>query len=91
MTLNKIPKDNLYIKMKYITSSERFKIFVNETKIHENIVEKYVPMFEKTQIFKVPVSILDKNKISVKSDWPLNNVNRVFGLCIREFLLTEKE
>ena len=33
---------------------------------------------------------LDKNKVSLKISWPYNNVNVVFGLCIKEFYISEK-
>ena len=92
MTLNKLPKDNLYLKIKYFKVNEPFEIFVNDTKIYKNEVQKHQSMQEENQNFNIPISALNNgNKISIKIDHPLNNINNVFGLCIKEFVLTENE
>lgn len=92
MTLNKAPKNSAYLKMKYIKANSPFSIFVNDSKIYENVPSKDALMTEQTETFKIPDSIFKtSNKISIKFDYPYNNVNGVFGLCIKEFVIDEKE
>lgn len=90
MTLDKKPEKTIRLKMKYIKANEPFKIFANNVQIYENTANKNASMKEVVESFDLPASLLDNgNKISIKFDWLYNNVNRVFGVCIKEFSLNE--
>ena len=92
MTLNNKNKDKLYLKMKYLKMNEPFKIFANNVLIYENKIIEKSPPSEETSTFVIPASAIgEKNQLSVKFDWPYNNVNRVFGVCIKEFSIDTKE
>ena len=92
MTLDKQPKENFYIKMKYLKANDQFKILANNVKIYENTVVEQQGIKEETTTIAVPKSALDKqNKLSIKIDSSRNNVNSVFGLCIKEFVIDEKQ
>ena len=92
MELDKRPNNNLQLSMRYLKANEPFKIFINNTKIYENTTKNFTPMHEDDIVLDIPLTAIPQdNKISIKFDWPYNNVNRVFGLCIREFVLNEKK
>lgn len=92
MSLNKIPKKDLYLKMKYLKANQPFKIFANNTLIFENIPTEKETFKQEQASFRIPKSVFkDQNKITIKVDSPNNNVNKVFTLCIREFVIDEKK
>lgn len=90
MTLDKHPKNDLYIKMDYLKVNDPFKIFVNDVVVYKNDVTDSVAIKNEKAVYKIPLSAFnDKNKIAIKINSPNNSVNRVLTLCIREFSIEE--
>ncbi len=92
MTLDKQPKNNLYLEMNYMKVNDPFKIFVNDVVVYENATTGPSPIQNEVATYNIPLSALHgKNKISIKVNSPSNNVNRVFTLCIKEFVIDEQK
>lgn len=87
--LNKLPEKGVYLKMKYLKPNVSFSIFANDNLIYEN---KYV----KNQIIKEDELIVFLPKFVFKKDKKLileflsenSDMNKVFGLCIKEFFIS---
>ena len=92
MTLNKIPKKDLYLKMNYLKGAQPFKIFANNTLIFENVPAKKEKLKQEQETFIIPESAFNgQNKLTIKIDSSINDVNKVFTLCVKEFILDEKK
>ena len=92
MNIDNLPDNGVYLKMKYLKTNQSFTIFANDTKILEQeqtttpgFSEEVLKVHLPKQLFK------DGKKLSIKTSWPHNNMNIVFGLCIKEFSISDKE
>lgn len=92
MSLNKIPKKDLNLKMNYLKVNHPFKIFANDVVIYENDVIEKENLKQEQASFIIPKSVFNgQNKLTLKIDSLHNNVNRVLGLCIKEFVIDEQK
>lgn len=91
MTADNISENGAFLKMKYLRMKEPFIIYANDVKIFENDTSEIVGFREEVFNTHLPKQVFeDGNKLTIKISWPYNNVNVVFGLCIKEFSINDK-
>lgn len=92
MTVDNVPENGLYLKMRYLKNNEPFSIYANGTEIYKNKQNQKPGFAEHSVSIHLPKTLFkDDNKLQLKVSWPYNNMNVVFGLCIKEFVIDEKK
>lgn len=92
MTLDNVPENGVYLKMRYFKSDEPFSIYANDTKIYENTPKQASGFKDSYSSLHLPKKLFkDDKKLLLRVSWLYNNMNAVFGLCIKEFSINEKD
>ncbi len=92
MTLDNVPENGVYLKIKYLRNNAPFSLYANNTKIYENETNQNSGFAEDSISFHLPKTLFKKdNRLQLKVSWPYNNMNTVFGICIKELLIADKE
>ena len=92
MTLDKLPDNGVYLKMRYLKSTESFSLKINDKTVYETEERKVPGFMEENISVHLPKTLFNEDKkLLLKVVWPHNNMNIVFGLCIKELVISEKE
>ena len=90
-SIDNLSEKGAHLKMKYLRMGEPFVIYANNTKIFENDTSDIKGFRESVLNVHLPKHVFEEgNKLSLKMSWPYNSVNNVFGLCIKELVIDDK-